>query len=432
LNKEILKLAIPNILANLSVPIVSVVDVALMGHQSSEAFILAIGFGVMIFNFIYWGFGFLRMGVTGITAQNEGKNDIDETFRVLFRGLIVAGAGALFLILFKTYLLELALYLIGSTPSVNEEITTYFNIRIFAAPATIGLYAFIGWFMGKQNAVLPMIVTIAINIINAVLSYYFVTELIMGTVGVALGTVIAQYSGLSIALLFFLVYYRKQITSAALKNVLQYEAIKTFLLVNSDIFIRTLCLIFTLSFFKVYSGKEGLLIGAANILLLEFIGIAAYGIDGFAFAAESISGKYFGAKNKTMLNKAIKYCFYWGFALGFGYALIFLLFGEHLLRLLSSQAEVIEIAKNYLWWLVLFPILSVAAFVWDGIFIGVTASKAMRTTMLFATFIIFLPAYFILHSYLQNDALWAALILFITARGLAQSVIAKKVVYNKA
>jgi MATE family multidrug resistance protein len=431
LNKEILKLAIPNILANLSVPIVSLVDVALMGHLSSEAFILAIGFGVMIFNFIYWGFGFLRMGVTGITAQNEGKKDIDETYRVLFRGLIVAFIGALLLIIFKNYLLDLALLLIDSTPAVNQEITTYFNVRIFAAPATIGLYAFIGWFMGKQNAVIPMIVTIAVNVINAGLSYFLVTQYSMSTTGVALGTVAAQYLGFVLAVVFFFLYFRKQITSSAFKDVLQYNAIKDFLLVNSDIFIRTLCLIFTLSFFKIYSGKEGLIIGAANILLLEFIGIAAYGIDGFAFAAESISGKYFGANDKPMLKKAIKHCFYWGFGLGFIYALTFLFFGEHLLYLLSSQVEVIELAKKYLWWLVLFPILSVVAFVWDGVFIGVTASKAMRNTMLFATFIVFLPTYYILHPYLNNDALWAALILFITARGLAQTVIAKRVVVLK-
>ncbi len=432
MNKEILKLAIPNILANLSVPIVSIVDVALMGHLSNEAFILAIGFGVMVFNFIYWGFGFLRMGVTGITAQNEGKKATDETYRVLFRGLIVAISGALILIVVKPFLLDLAIYLIGTTPEVNQEITTYFNIRIFAAPATIGLYAFIGWFMGKQNSVLPMIITIAVNILNASFSYYLVKELSMGTYGVALGTVVAQYLGFILAITFFIIYYRKQITTNAFKDVLQYEAIKNFLLVNSDIFIRTLCLIFTLSFFKVYSGKEGLIIGAANILLLEFIGIAAYGIDGFAFAAESISGKYFGAKNKVMLKKAIKYCFYWGAALGVFYAASFYFFGEYLLLFLSSQTDVINEAKTYLWWLALFPIISVAAFVWDGVFIGVTASRAMRNTMLIATFLVFLPTYFILHPYLKNDALWIALILFFITRGITQSIIAKRVVYEKA
>ncbi len=428
MNKEILKLAIPNILANLSVPIVSIVDVALMGHLSDEAFILAIGFGVMIFNFIYWGFGFLRMGVTGLTAQSEGKKDNDETYRVLFRGLIVAFLGAFFLFIFKSYLLEFALYLIDSTPIVNQEISTYFNTRIYAAPATIGLYAFIGWFLGKQNAIIPMIITIAINILNAGLSYWLVNSYQMNTAGVALGTVLAQYSGLILAIIFFVIYYQKSLNKLAYQGVLQLKAIKEFLLINSDIFIRTLCLIFTFSFFKVYSGKEGLIIGAANMLLLEFIGIAAYGIDGFAFAAESITGKYYGAHNKSLLQKAIKLCFYWGFGIGLLYSLTFLIFGENILKMLSSQTEVIEMAYHYLWWLVLFPVISVIAFVWDGVFIGITASKAMRNTMLIATFLIFLPAYFILHPYFKNHGLWMAFLLFFVARSLTQTLIAKRLI----
>ena len=431
MNKEILKLAIPNILANLSVPIVSVVDLALMGHLSGEAFILAIGFGVMVFNFIYWGFGFLRMGVTGITAQNVGKKDTDETYRVLLRGLLVAFGGALLLFICKNYLLEAALFFIDSSPAVNQEITTYFNTRIYAAPATIGLYAFIGWFLGMQNAVLPMIITIAVNVLNALLSYWLVISFQMDTEGVALGTVIAQYSGFIMAIAFFLLFYRKNLSSNSFKNVLQYKAIKDFLLVNSDIFIRTLCLIFTLSFFKVYSGKEGLVVGAANMLLLEFIGIAAYGIDGFAFAAESITGKYYGAKNNLMLKKAIRLCFYWGMGIGCFYSFVFWVFGEHILWMLSSQIEVVETAKNYLWWLVLFPVIGVFAFVWDGIFIGVTATKAMRNTMLISSFVVFLPAYFILHPYLKNNALWAAFMLFTIARGVTQTIISKRVVYHR-
>lgn len=428
MNKEILKLAIPNILANLSVPIVSIVDVALMGHLSDEAFILAIGFGVMIFNFIYWGFGFLRMGVTGLTAQSEGKKVNDETYRVLFRGLIVAFIGAFFLFVFKSYLLEIALYLIDSTPIVNQEITTYFNTRIYAAPATIGLYAFIGWFLGKQNAIIPMIITIAINILNAGLSYWLVNSYQMNTAGVALGTVLAQYSGLILAIIFFVIYYRKSLNKLAYQGVLQLKAIKEFLLINSDIFIRTLCLIFTFSFFKVYSGKEGLIIGAANMLLLEFIGIAAYGIDGFAFAAESITGKYYGAQNKSLLQKAIKLCFYWGFGIGLLYSLTFLIFGENILWMLSSQNEVINEAKHYLFWLTLFPIISVIAFVWDGVFIGITASRAMRNTMLIATFLFFLPSYFILHPYFKNHGLWMAFLLFFVARSLTQTLIAKRLI----
>ena len=431
LNKEILKLAIPNILANLSIPMLSLVDVALMGHLSDESYILSIGFGVMIFNFIYWAFGFLRMGITGMTAQEVGRGDVNEAYRLLFRGLIIAFAGALLLFVFKDVLLQFSIFLIDSNDGVNNEITTYFNIRIYAAPATLGLYAFIGWFLGKQNATIAMVVTIAVNVLNAFISYYLVTYLTMGTKGVAYGTVIAQYAGLFLATILFIVYYKKEIQQEAFQNIFEIKAIKKFISVNSDILIRTLCLIFSLSFFKVMSAKEGELIGAANILLLEFITIAAYGIDGFAFAAESITGKYFGAKDKVNLKKAIRYCFYWGFGLGLIYSAIYLIFGRNILEILTNQIIVVDLAVEYMLWLILFPVLSVVPFVWDGVYIGVTASKAMRNTMLVSTFLIFLPAYYVLAHYWGNHGLWLAMILFVLARGISQTILAKRVVYSK-
>ena len=431
MNKEILKLAIPNILANLSVPMLSLVDIALMGHLNSTSYILSIGFGVMIFNFIYWAFGFLRMGITGMTAQEVGKGNVNESYRLLFRGVIIAFLGAALLFVFKDLLLQLSLYLINSSDAVNEQTATYFSIRIYAAPATLGLYAFIGWFLGKQNATIAMVITIVVNVLNAFISYYLVTYLAMGTKGVASGTVIAQYIGFLLAIVLFFIFYKKELVREAFQNIFEVTAIKRFILVNSDILIRTLCLIFTLSFFKVMSVKEGELIGAANILLLEFITIAAYGIDGFAFAAESISGKYFGAKDNVNLKKAIRYCFYWGFGLGLIYALVYLLFGRDILESLTDQTEVVNLALEYRLWLVVFPVLSVVPFVWDGVYIGLTSSKAMRNTMLFSTIIIFLPSYYVLANYWGNHGLWLAMILFVLARGISQTILAKKIVYGK-
>lgn len=409
----------------------SVVDVALMGHLSNESYILSIGFGVMIFNFIYWAFGFLRMGITGMTAQEFGKGNTNEAYRLLFRGLIIAFSGAILLFLSKEALLQLALYLIDSNGLVNEEITNYFSIRIFAAPATLGLYVFIGWFLGKQNATLAMVVTIAVNVFNAFISYYLVSSVNLGISGVAYGTLIAQYLGFTIAIVFFLGFYRKELTKEAFSQILELSAIKKFIGVNADILIRTLCLIFSLSFFKIMSAKEGDVIGAANILLLEFVSIAAYGIDGFAFAAESISGKYFGANDKSNLKKAIRYCFYWGFGLGFVYALGYLVFGKSILEALTSQVEVVNLAMEYIGWLIVFPILSVVPFVWDGIYIGLTSSRAMRNTMLFATFFVFLPSYYILSHFFGNHGLWLAMILFVLARGVSQTILAKRVVWAK-
>jgi multidrug resistance protein, MATE family len=276
-----------------------------------------------------------------------------------------------------------------------------------------------------------MVVTISINVINALVSYYLVIYMDLETVGVAYGTLMAQYSGFVLAILLFFIFYRKDLVRQAFQNTFEISAIKKFVAVNSDILIRTLCLIFSLSFFKVMSAKEGDLIGAVNILLLEFISIAAYGIDGFAFAAESISGKYFGAKDKVSFKKAVRYCFYWGFGLGAFYALSYLVFGRNILELLTNQTEVVDIAIEYLWWLVVFPILSVIPFVWDGVYIGLTSSKAMRNTMLFSTFIIFIPAYYLLENLFGNHGLWLAMILFVLARGISQTWLAKRVVYGK-
>lgn len=431
MNKEILKLAIPNVLANLSIPMLSLVDVALMGHLNSETYILSIGFGVMIFNFIYWAFGFLRMGITGMTAQEVGRGNSTEAYRLLFRGLLIAFLGALMLFVVKDLLLQLSLYLIDSNEDVNQQITTYFNIRIYAAPATLGLYAFIGWFLGKQNSAIAMVVTIAVNVFNAFISYYLVTTLKLETAGVAYGTLMAQYLGFVLAAILFVIYYRSNLTKESFKSILELTAIKKFVGVNSDILIRTLCLIFALSFFKIMSAKEDDLIGAANILLLEFVTIAAYGIDGFAFAAESISGKYFGAKDKVNFKKAVRYCFYWGFGLSFVYSLVYLLFGKHILEVLTNQTEIIDLALKYVGWLVIFPIFSALPFVWDGIYIGLTSSKAMRNTMLFATFLIFLPSYYLFAYFFGNNGLWLAMILFMLARGISQTVLAKKVVWEK-
>ena len=253
----------------------------------------------------------------------------------------------------------------------------------------------------------------------------------LATAGVAYGTLIAQYLGFGLAIVVFIIFYKKQLDKTAFENILELNAIKKFIGVNSDILIRTLCLIFSLSFFKIMSAKEGETIGAANILLLEFITIAAYGIDGFAFAAESISGKYFGANDKNNFKKAVYYCFYWGFGLGGVYALSYLFFGQQILETLTNQTEVVNLALEYLGWLVLFPILSVVPFVWDGVYIGLTSSKAMRNTMIFSTFLVFLPSYYLLAHLWGNHGLWLSMILFVLARGISQTILAKKVVWNK-
>ncbi len=431
MNREILRLAIPNIISNLSIPLISLVDVGLMGHLDSAEYILTIGFGVMIFNFVYWGFGFLRMGTTGFTAQEYGKQNDKECFLILGRALLVAVLGSLLLIALKTPLLKLSLLLIDTTPDVEAYVTDYFNIRILAAPATISLFAFTGWFFGMQNAKTPMILTISVNLLNIGFSYWFVKLTGMKSDGVALGTLIAQYCGLMLAFVFFYRKYKHMLPfwdNAGLFNV---SKIKKFLMVNSDIIVRTLCLIFAFSFFKVQSGKEGVVLGSANIILLEYIMISAYGIDGFAFAAESVVGKYFGSGDAINFRNAIKVSFLWGIGISIVLVLFFYLFGRNILQLLTDNQEVIDAAVPFLGWLIVAPVIHAVPFIWDGIFIGITASKAMRNTMLLSTFLFYLPIYYIFHNIIGNHALWLALTTLMLARGISQTMLAKHVVFNR-
>ncbi|KAA3593464.1 MAG: MATE family efflux transporter [Candidatus Scalindua sp. AMX11] len=431
MNREILRLAIPNIISNLSVPLLSIVDVALMGHLDSAEYILTIGFGVMIFNFIYWSFGFLRMGTSGFTAQEYGKRDQRECLLILGRALLVALTGSLILIALKTPLLTLSLCIIDTTPEVKSHVGDYFAIRILAAPATMSLFAVTGWFFGMQNARYPMFLAITINLLNIGFSFWFVQDLGMKSNGVALGTLLAQYCGLIIALALFYKDYRHMLPSWNSSHLLDIDKMKRFLAVNSDIIIRTLCLMFVFSFFKVQSAKEGVVIGSANIILLELFMVIAFGIDGFANAAESIVGKYFGAKDERNFRYAIKRSFQWAMGLSILFVVVFYLFGRELLQIITDNQEVITAAIPFLGWIIISPIINTIPFIWDGIYIGITASKAMRNTMLISTFLFFLPTYYLLHTLLGNHALWLALTLLMFARGVSQTMLAKRAVFNR-
>ena len=434
MNKEILRLAIPNIISNLSVPLLSFVDVALMGHLASAEYILTIGLGTMIFNCIYWSFGFLRMGTTGFTAQEYGKADNankKECLLILGRALLVAIVGSLLLIAFKKPILHLSLSLMDTTPEVEAYVSGYFNIRILAAPATISILVFTGWFFGMQNAKTPMILAISVNMLNIGFSVWFVKFADMKSSGVALGTLIAQYCGLALAIVLFYKRYRHMLPFWNHSALLNIEKMKKFLTVNSDIIIRTICLVFAFSFFKLQSGKEGIILGSANIVLLEFFAIIAYGIDGFGFAAESVVGKYYGAGDRKNFLEAIKRSFQWGIGLSLILVLLFYFFGMEILHALTDNQEVLTAAIPFLGWLIIAPVINVVPFIWDGVYSGITASKAMRNTMLISTLLVFLPTYYLFHDMIGNHALWMALTFLMLARGISQTVTSRRVVFNR-
>ena len=420
MNKEILKLAIPNIISNISVPLLSTVDTALMGRLS-ELHLGAVGIGAMIFNFVYWNFGFLRMGTTGITAQAFGKKDNQEIIVTLSRALLVAFILAIAVVVFQKPIGQLSVYLMNISEAQNDLVNEYFYTRIWAAPATLALYAFMGWFFGMQNAIYPLILTITINVVNIICSYVLVHHYNMAVSGVAWGTVIAQYTGLVVAIVLFMTKYRSYADHYSHKASLEIKALVKFLQINSDIFIRTFCLTFAFGFFYSQSSGEGAEILAVNVILLQFLNWMSYGVDGFAYASESLVGKYKGAQDQVRLKQAIRLSFIWGMVLAFLFSLIYLLFGESLLYIFTDKESLISASVPFLFWMILFPILSTPCYIWDGIYIGLTASRAMRQTMLIAV-LIYILSYFLLKDNFGNHGLWAALLIFMVARGLIQWV----------
>lgn len=426
MNKKILRLAIPNIISNISVPLLSVVDLILMGHLDSEAYIGAVALAGMIFNFIFWGLGFLRMGTTGFTAQALGNRQLSESVMILTRALAVALLGAITIMLLQVPIAKLSFVLIQGSSEVERIAESYFYIRIYAAPATLGLYAFNGWFLGMQNAKAPMFISVLVNVANIVFNYLLVVHWGMKAEGVALGTVIAQYMGLIAAIVIFSRRYRKLFKYMAFKQAFRKSDLWIFFKVNNDIFIRTLALIFAFSFFYAESAKYGDQMLAVNSLLMQFLFLMAYGVDGFAFAAESLVGKAVGARDGALLQKSIRYIFRWGIGLAALFSLFYGIAGQWMLQLMTDKQQVITLALGFMPWVIFTPPTNAFCVVWDGIYIGATASKAMRNTTLIATFVVFLPAYYISHVWWGNHGLWFAFTLFMTARGIGLAWLAKR------
>lgn len=430
MNKNVLRLAIPNIISNLSVPLLGVVDTALVGHLEEAYYLGALAVGSMIFNFIYWGFGFLRMGTTGLTAHAVGEQDRTESILTLARALGVAFIIGLAIVALQSVIADFSFMLVDASEEVEKYTRIYFSIRIFTAPATLGLYAIEGWFLGMQNARYPMYITVFLNLLNVALDFWFVYGAGMTVDGVAMGTLIARYVGFTLAIILLVYKYRGWIDEYVHEKLLELNSIKRFFTVNRDIFIRTLCLIFTFSFFTAKSAEMGDVILAANTILLQMWMIVSYGIDGFAYAAESLIGKYRGARQQKRLKLAVKYCFMWGLGIGFAGSIIYGLFEQPILGLFTDQQEVIKMAASVFVWTIAGPAVSSFCYIWDGIFIGATETAPMRNSMLIATFLVFLPVYFLAVGYIGNHAIWLAMTLFMIARGATLTAFAPKYILN--
>jgi MATE family multidrug resistance protein len=418
-NRTILKLAIPNIISNLSVPLLGVVDTALVGHLDQVYYLGALAVGGMIFNFLFWGFGFLRMGTTGMTAQEYGARNRQQLMMTLARVQLIAWTFGIVIILLQTPIILFSLWIIESSEEVALFTREYYDIRIYTAPAMLALYGLQGWFLGMQNAKYPMIITIVHNLLNIVLNVFFIQVLDMHVDGVAWGTLISTWLALGLGIwLFFRKYtrYRGYFKGSELINR---EELKRYFSINRDIFIRTICLIFTFSFFTAKSAAQGDLVLAANTILLQLWMVASYGIDGFAYAAESLIGRFKGSHDSLKLRKAVFYNLGWGLFLGMTGSLIYLLFDEAILSLFTDKTEIISLALSVMFWTILAPLVSSFCYILDGVFIGATETGPMRNTMLIATMAIFLPAYYIGTPIFGVHGLWLAMVLFMVTRGAA-------------
>jgi MATE family multidrug resistance protein len=419
MNREILRLAIPNIISNVSVPLLSTVDTVLMG-QLSGLHLGAVGIGSMIFNFLYWNFGFLRMGTTGLTAQAFGKQNEHDMIVTLGRALVTGLSMGLLLIALYLPVWKVASLLMNVSPDHYELVRSYFTIRVLAAPATFSLFALMGWFFGMQNAVYPLIVTVFLNLVNIALSAFLVLSLGFEVKGVALGTLMAQYLGLllAVALLFF--RYGSLLRQIKYQAIFIRQELLSFFSLNKDIFLRTLCLTLVFAFFYSQSSRYGELTLAASVILLQFLNWMSYGVDGFAFAAESLTGKYHGRADKAMLNRTIRYSFYWGGSLGLLYSLVFWIGEIPLTHLFTSDETVRQATAIYFHWIVILPIVGFSSYIWDGIFVGLTAVRSMRNSM-FLSFIVYFIVFYSLNASLGTQALWLALLAFLFTRGAIQT-----------
>ncbi len=418
-NKKILSLAIPNIISNITVPLLGLVDIAIVGHLGDERYIGAIAIGSMIFSIIYWNFGFLRMGTSGFTAQAYGKRDLSECTNILVRASCVGLSIATLLLLLHIPIVNLIFHFLQAGELVKDYALSYFKIVIWGAPAVLMLYGLKGWFIGMQNARIPMCIAIVVNCVNILASLFFVYVLEMKIEGIALGTLVAEYTGLLIALALWVRYYGRLSKRINIKQSLRLEKMKQFFSLNGYIFLRTLCLVCVTSFFTSSGANRSDVILAVNTLLMQLFTLYSYFMDGFAYAAEALVGRYIGAKDQYNLRKSVSYTFRWGWILSFIFTLLYMTGGANFLSLLTNNQEVLEAAIPFSYWAMAVPIVGFAAFLWDGIFIGATAGKEMSIAMMIATTSFFV-IYFALDPFFGNHALWVAFLSYLSLRGITQ------------
>ena len=397
-----------------------------MGHLESATYIGAIALGGTIFSVLYSFFSFLRAGTTGFTAQAMGSNNKTETIYSLYRSLCIGIPIIILILSFQTPIAKVSNILLDGSDDVKALAISYFYIRIWAAPPNILLYCLNGWFVGMQNTKIPMFIAILINVMNIIFSMVFVIVLNQDVKGVALGTVFAQYIGLILAITLLVKNYKSYFVKIRKDILFDLNKIKRFFKINRDLMIRSFLLTISIAFFTNQSAKLGDNVLAVNMILLQSFYIFSYFTDGFAYAGEALVGKFVGSRDKDNLSRVIRLLLLWGFSISIPFSILYAIFPSTFVGIISNNPNILSEVEPYYIYMIMIPIITFAAFIWDGVYIGATASKAIRNTMIIASIFIFLPTWYILTPILGNHGLWISFLCFMVARGASMTFMAKK------
>ena len=440
LNLQILRLAIPSILANITIPLVGVVDTAIVGHIDSATAIGGIAIGTMLFDLLYWNFGFLRVGTSGMTAQAYGRGDRVECAKLLSQSVAIALIGTAMIWLLQWLFVTVVLAIVPCSAEVSAFARKYFFIRIWAAPATLSLMAFKGWFIGMQDTVSPMVTDIVVNVINMAVSYALAVYTPLGAMGVAYGTVIAQLTGLLVALVIFLIRYKaiRQIGYEAIRrlgykvlNILGGTEMKRFMSLNGNLFIRSLCFMVVYVGFTSLASKYGDVELAVSTIMMKLFMLFSYFVDGFAYAGEALVGKEWGAmrqetKGDEAIRRVVKLLFVWSLSVGLLFTMLFGICSEQCYRAMTNDMGVLARLADYTGWLIAMPIVSTLAFMWDGVYAGATAGRQIRNAMIYAA-LGFVLCYVTTYWWIGIQGLYIAYFAHLVARVVYLTVAWRKV-----
>ena len=422
MNREILLIALPAIVTNVTIPLLGLLDTAIAGHLGGKGalYISAVAVGAMMFNLIYWNFGFLRMGTSGLTAQAFGRSDMREAVGVLQRASSLAVVIALVILVLQWPLQWLVLLVIGPSEEVRQLALTYFYIGVWGAPPTLIMMAIKGWMLGMQDSRSPMVISIGVNVLNIVLSLVAVFVLKMGFVGIILGTVVSEWVGLAYSLWLLRHKYAEQMALVDFRAFFRFGGMKRFYQVNASIMLRSMLMMLQSLFFTAVGAREGDMMLAVNTLILQLFLLFSYFMDGFAFAGEAVVGKYCGKGDDASQSDCVRHLFYWGAAITLVCAALYAAFPQQIFALLTDDGSVVTAAMAFRWWCVAVPVAGVAAFVWDGVFVGLTRARSMFEAVAIA-FALFFLTYFLMPSSLGNHGLWLAYVIFLATRSLVQT-----------